>query len=67
MSKAQHRARWMLQFETATLDIDPRHRGRIEWQTAAHLYHTGLTPSDAATQYCKNRPAGPDGYYPTMQ
>ena len=59
-TKAQRQADWLAQFSDAVITADARHSGRIDWPTALHLFHQGLTPADAARQYVTNRPEGPD-------
>ena len=59
-TKAQRQADWLARFSDAVITADARHAGRIEWPTALHLFHQGLTPTDAASRYIANRPEGPD-------
>lgn len=59
-TKAQKRADWMARFSDAVVTLDRRHAGRIDWDTAAHLYNIGADPANAATQYTTNRPNGPE-------
>jgi len=59
-TKAQRQADWLARFSDAVITADARHSGRIEWPTALHLFHQGLTPTDAANRYLVNRPEGPN-------
>lgn len=55
MTKAQRAAEWKAAFSDAVLTADPRHAGRIEWPSADHFYFQGMTPTEAAALYIKNR------------
>lgn len=54
-TKAQRQADWLARFSDAVTTADPRHAGRIDWDTAKHLYFSGMSVSDAAAQYVRNR------------
>jgi hypothetical protein len=53
MSKRLERQRqeWMAYFEREVATKDKGLVGRIDWATAHHYWHTGLTAGDAATKY----------------
>ena len=55
-TKAQRQADWLGAFSDAVITLEPRHAGRIDWDTAKHLYFTGVSVSDAAAQYVRNHP-----------
>ena len=55
LTKAQRQADWLARFSDAVVTLDPRHAGRIDWDTAKHLYFTGMSVPDAAAQYVRNR------------
>ena len=42
------RVKWLAAFETLVIAADPAMSGRIDWDTAIHLFNTGLTPEQAA-------------------
>lgn len=54
-TKAERQADWLARFSDAVVTLDPRHAGRIDWDTAKHLYFSGMTFADAAAQYVRNR------------
>lgn len=54
-TKAQREADWMARFSDAVIAAEPKHAGRIEWPSAKHFFHSGMTPGDAARTYIKNR------------
>lgn len=54
-TKAQQKADWLARFSDAVVTLEPRHAGRIEWDSAHHFYFSGLTPEAAAEKYVNNR------------
>jgi hypothetical protein len=55
MSRKQaHRAEWMGNFSDKVIHLNPRHAGRICWDTAAHYFNTGLGWQEAALRYATN-------------
>jgi hypothetical protein len=54
-TKAQRQAHWLSQFSDAVVTLDSKHAGRIEWSSALHFYHQGMTAGDAAQLYVSNR------------
>ena len=42
------RIKWLAAFENLVVAADPTMSGRIDWDTAIHLFNTGLTPEQAA-------------------
>lgn len=54
-TKAQKQAEWMDLFNQAVVEQDAKHAGRIEWETATHLFNLGLSATYAAHQYVTNR------------
>ena len=56
ITKAQKkRAAWMQVFDEKVRSIEPKHSGRIEWESAIHFFYTGLDASTAAIRYCEHR------------
>lgn len=49
------KAAWMQAFEEKVLTQDSKHAGKIDWNTATHLYNIGKTSQEAADQYVENR------------
>ncbi len=54
-TKAQQQADWLARFSDAVVTLEPRHAGRIDWDTAKHLFFSGMSVSEAAGQYVRNR------------
>jgi hypothetical protein len=54
-TKDQRRAIWMSDFEDHVTKQEPRHAGKIEWDTAHHLHNTGHKPVDAARRYVNSK------------
>lgn len=54
-TKAQREADWKAQFSDLVVTLDAKHAGKIEWSSATHFYHQGMTPREAAETYVKNR------------
>lgn len=54
-TKAQREADWMARFSDAVVTAEPKHAGKIEWPSAKHFFNSGMTPTDAARTYIKNR------------
>ena len=54
-TKADKQADWLARFSDAVVTLEPRHAGRIDWDTAKHLFFSGMTVSEAAGQYVRNR------------
>lgn len=54
-TKAQRQAEWLAAFSDAVVTLDARHAGRIDWDTAKHMYVTGLAVQEAAERYVANR------------
>ena len=52
--KMQYRADWMLEFSNEVIRLQPKHSGRIDWNTAQYLFNTGAKAIDAAVQYAAN-------------
>lgn len=55
LTKAQQQADWLARFSDAVVTLEPRHAGRIDWDTAKHFFFNGMSVSDAANQYVRNR------------
>lgn len=51
-TKAARQAEWLARFSDIITTRVPGLSGRIEWPSAIHLYNSGMTPADAADQYC---------------
>ena len=49
------KAAWLTQFEDYVLILDNKHAGKIDWNTAIHLFNQGMDCKDAANQYVNNR------------
>jgi len=47
--------KWLAAFEDAVVAIDKKHIGKIDWNTAQHLFNIGDTPKEAAEKYTANR------------
>lgn len=59
-TKEQKRAVWMGNFENHVVKSNPQHAGKINWDSAHHLYNTGHTEQDAAKKYLEHeKPMGP--------
>jgi len=54
-TKADRQADWLARFSDAVVTLEPRHAGRIDWDTAKHLFFSGMSVADAASQYVRNR------------
>lgn len=54
-TKAQRQADWLARFSDAVVSADPRHAGKICWDTAKHFYFSGLDYAEAATRYVESR------------
>lgn len=54
-TKADKQADWLARFSDAVVTLEPRHAGRIDWDTAKHLFFSGMSVSEAAGQYVRNR------------
>ena len=54
-TKADRQADWLARFSDAVVTLEPRHAGRIDWDTAKHLFFSGMSVSEAAGQYVRNR------------
>lgn len=54
-TKADKQADWLARFSDAVVTLEPRHAGRIDWDTAKHLFFSGMTVPEAAGQYVRNR------------
>ena len=54
-NSAKTRALWMGKFEKHVTQLAPKHTGKIDWNTATHLFNTGKSHEDAAEQYVNNR------------
>lgn len=54
--KAKLQAEWMREFERIVTELAPQHLGRIDWDTARHLYTLRKTAEDAAKGYVANHP-----------
>ena len=52
LTKAQRQAEWLAQFNDILTTRLPALSGRIEWPAALYYFHSGITPSEAADQYC---------------
>ena len=59
-TKMQRQADRLAKFADAVIAIDARHAGKIDWNTAKYLRNAGMLPADAARQYCRHRPNGPE-------
>lgn len=53
--KVDFRVAWLRDFEERVLAQDSKRAGKIDWNTATHLYNIGKTPQEAADQYVENR------------
>jgi len=51
----ERRAAWMREFEECVVDLDPRHAGRICWDTATYYYISGYMAMTSAAAYVANR------------
>lgn len=54
------RAKWMTDFERAVTEQAPEHTGRIDWESATHLFNINADVTDAARQYINNRACRPE-------
>ena len=54
-TKAQRQADWMARFSDAVITLEPRHAGKIDWNSAQHFYFSGLDAAEAAQKYVNNR------------
>ena len=57
-TKHQREAAWKAAFSDAVVTAESRHAGRIEWPSATYFYNQGMTPTEAAALYIKNRQEG---------
>jgi len=48
------RANWMLAFEGNLVRLRPELVGRVDWDTAAYLYNSGVSPEVAAERVSKS-------------
>jgi hypothetical protein len=53
--KAKNKADWMSKFEDHVVKLNPKHRGKIDWNSATHLHNLGKDHIEAAEQYVRNR------------
>lgn len=49
------KAQWMAEFEKHVVSAEPKHAGKIDWDSAHHFYFQKHTPKDAADAYVRNR------------
>lgn len=50
MNKTKRRQWWMSEFERFVVDHNPALAGKVDWDTAAHLFNLGLSARDAAAR-----------------
>jgi hypothetical protein len=53
-SKQMKHGMWMAEFDVAVCNRYPALSGRIDWNTANHFFHVGMTPQGAADKYLLN-------------
>lgn len=53
--KKNARASWLAEFERQVVELDPMHRGKIDWDSANHFYNTRAVIEIAAKRYVENR------------
>ncbi len=53
MTKARLRAEWLGQFNATLVSRFPKVAGRIDWDTANHMYNIGLSPDVAVDRYAE--------------
>ena len=51
MKRNFKREKWLQQFEAAVTQTDIRFAGRIDWDTAIHLFNQGNSPGLAAVKF----------------
>ena len=52
-TRAQREANWKARFSDSVVALEPKHSGRIEWDSATFFYSQGLDPVEAAERYVK--------------
>ena len=58
VTKAQresHKYNWMNEFSIEVCRLDTKHTGKIDYDSATHLFNIGMHPDDAALKYVVNR------------
>jgi hypothetical protein len=53
-TKAQresYRSNWMNEFSLEVCRLDVKHTGKIDWDSAAFYFNSGVHPDDAALKY----------------
>lgn len=53
--KKEQYHRWMGDFEKHVGEQEPRHVGKVDWDTAHYLHSKGHTPKDAARKYVNSK------------
>lgn len=53
--KENKKAEWMREFEKHVTSAEPRHHGKIDWDSAHYLHNQKHSAKDAAHAYIKNR------------
>ena len=53
-TKAQQQADWLAKFSDTLTTRAPQYAGRIDWDTAKHLYFSGVPLNDAVDRYCQS-------------
>lgn len=54
-TKADHRQRWMTNFENAVVEAWPEARSKIDWHAAHFFYNSNMVSDEAAAQYVATR------------
>lgn len=55
VNKETGRSKWMEEFNRVVTTLKPEYSGRIDWNSAIHLYNIGTDATTAASNYVKNR------------
>ena len=56
-AKEQARSDWMRRYQARVTSVRPELIGRMDWDTANHLYNLGLDYQAAADRFLVNHPA----------
>jgi hypothetical protein len=51
------REAWLAKFELHVVKLDASQAGKIDWNTATHLYNSDITPEASAIRYVASRQA----------
>lgn len=49
--RSQYKIDWMNAFNAEICRLDPKHTGKIDWNSAAYYFNSGIIATDAALKY----------------